>query len=253
MVADVKLVQRVIEAYNSGDVDAIARLYHPDVTIIPTPQFAPPGTVYHGHEGFRCVSADVSARFASIRIDPQAIRRVNRRVLTKWTSIERLQGASASVSREAIHLITCENGLVRRVEGFLTEEQALAAAQLQDPVAVANRYIDACLRGDAEAAAAECHPDVLLFPSPALLPAGTAYTGHDGVRSMLSNIAQWSYYVVRSRDVREKARRVVVSMVVMRGTSERDAVLRSVEMLMAFEHDKIRLVESSSTAEAAKM
>src|SRR3954454_5532478 len=174
---DIELVEQVIAAYNAGDPEAILRLYHPDVTIIPTPELSPAGTVYHGHEGFRTVTAAIAERFASIHIEPHELRNLGGRVLATWTSDEQSRVTGETVAREAIHLLTCEGGLIRRVEGFRTEEEALGAAQRRGPLAVAQRYLAAFRRGDADGMVAECHPDVQVFPSQALVPGGTTYEG----------------------------------------------------------------------------
>src|SRR5947209_7351044 len=108
---DIELVERVIDAYNAGDPEAVVRLYHPEVTIVPTPEVSPPGTVYHGHEGFRVVTSAMNERFGSIRIVPRELRRVQGAVLALWTSIEEPHGAGETVEREAVHLLTCEDGL----------------------------------------------------------------------------------------------------------------------------------------------
>src|SRR4051812_35221680 len=138
---DIALAERLIDAYNAGDPEAVLRLYHPGVTIITSPEISPPGTVYHGHEGFRALTAIIADRYASIRIEPRELHYVEGRVLALWTSHEQRRGSEETVAREAIHLLTCENGLVRRVEGFRTVEDAIAAAGQPDPLTVARRYL----------------------------------------------------------------------------------------------------------------
>ena len=242
---DIDLVEQVIDAYNSGDPEAVVRLYHPEVTIIPTPEVSPPGTVYHGHEGFRAVTSAMNERFASIRIVPREVRRVEGAVLARWTSIEQPHGADETVEREAVHLLTCENGLVRRVEGFRTVEDALMATCRQAPLAVVRRYLAAFERGDADAMAAECHPDVQVFPSRALVPAGTAYEGRDGVRSMVSAYP-WPGYRVESLEIQEIAGRVRASMVVV-VDDEGVETVHDLVVLYTLEGEHIRLVEGFST------
>jgi DNA-binding CsgD family transcriptional regulator/ketosteroid isomerase-like protein len=243
---DIELVERVIDAYNSGDIEAILRLYHRDVTVIPTPEVSPPGTVYHGHEGMRAVSAALRERFASIHIEPSELRSVEGRVLVRWTSNERLHGSDETVVREAIHLLTCEDGLVRRVEGFLTEEDALAAARRQDPLAVAQRYLAAFARADPDGVAAECHPDVQLFPSRALVPIGMTYEGRDGVRSMMAAY-RWPSYRLDSQELQVSGGRVVATLVVTVGATSSAAVTYDIVLLLTFEQDQIRLVEGFSS------
>src|SRR3954452_3316846 len=86
---DVELVGRLIDAFNGEDVDALLELLHPDVTVIPAPLVLAPGTVYHGHDGYRSMLADVGAMFASVRLRPHVVRRVNHQILTVWTVVAR--------------------------------------------------------------------------------------------------------------------------------------------------------------------
>jgi uncharacterized protein (TIGR02246 family) len=243
---DIELVERVIAAYNAADPEAVLRLYHPDVTIITTPELSPPGTVYHGHEGFRAVSAAVADRFSSIRIEPRELRMVEGRALALWTSYEQEHGSTETVTRDAVHLLTCEGGLVRRVEGFRTVEDALAAARRPDPLAVARRYMVAFRRGDADAMAGECHPDVQVFPSRALVPAGTAYEGRDGVRSMVTAY-RWPSYRVESLDLQETGGRVVASMTVTVDAPRAAAGRHEMVLMLTVENGQIRLIEGFST------
>jgi DNA-binding CsgD family transcriptional regulator/ketosteroid isomerase-like protein len=243
---DIALVEKVIAAYNAGDPDAILRLYHPDVTIIPTPEISPPGTVYHGHEGFRAVSAAIRDRFASIQIEPRELRSVEGRVLAMWTSYELEHGSDEAVAREAVHLLTCEGGLVRRVEGFQTEEDALAAARRQGPLDAARRYLAAFRRGDPDGMAAECHQDVQVFPSRALVPVGTSYKGREGIRSMVAGY-RWSSYEVESEDLRESGGRVIASIVITVPEEGGRSVKYDLVLLLTFEDEQIRLVEGFST------
>ena len=239
---DIELVEQVIDAYNAADLELILRLYHPEVTIVPTPEVSPAGTVYHGHEGFRAVTAAIGERFASIHIEPRELRRVEGHVLALWTSTEQLHGSAEPVVREAVHLLTCEDGQVRRVEGFQTVEEALAAAGRQDPLAVTRRYLAAFRRGDAAGMVAECHPDVQVFPSEALVPAGTTYEGHEGIRSMVAAYG-WPSYRVETQDLQLAGGRVVASMVVTVEPEARPATTHDLVLLLTFEQDRIRLVE----------
>jgi DNA-binding CsgD family transcriptional regulator/ketosteroid isomerase-like protein len=241
---DIELVEKVIDAYNTGDPEAILRFYHPDVTIIPTPEISPPGTVYHGHEGFTAVTAAVRERVGSIHIEPRELRSVEGRVLAIWTAYERRHGSDETVAREAIHLLTFEDGLVKRVEGFRTREDALAAARRPGPLAAAQRYLAAFRRGDPDGIAAECHPDVQVFPSRALVPAGTSYEGREGIRSM---VAGYPSYRVESQELQESGGRVTATMVVTVGVESSEAVTHDLVLLLTFDQDQIRLVEGFST------
>src|SRR3954468_18509814 len=112
---DVALVGRLVDAYNADDVEALLELLHPDVTVIPAPLVLAPGTVYHGHDGYRSMLADVGMTFSSVRLRPHVVRRVNQQVVTVWTAVGRRRRASTLTSLKAVHLISCEDGLVRRL------------------------------------------------------------------------------------------------------------------------------------------
>src|SRR3954447_6145496 len=133
---DVELVGRMIAAYNAGDVEALLEMLHPDVTVIPSPLVLAPGIAYHGHDGFRSMLAEIGTMFSSVRLRLQVVRRVNQQVLTVWTVVGRRRRSSASTSRKVVHLVSCEEGLIRRLQGFRSELEAVAAAHRQQPIAV---------------------------------------------------------------------------------------------------------------------
>ena len=63
LVADkLSILERYFDAFNRHDVEEWADLWHPEAKLVPSPHWAPPGTVYHGRAGARSYAHEIFAR-----------------------------------------------------------------------------------------------------------------------------------------------------------------------------------------------
>ena len=71
------LLERDIDTFNRHDVEEWVNLFHPDARMVPSPYWAPPGTVYHGRAGARSYAHEVFSRIPRARaVPPETLREV---------------------------------------------------------------------------------------------------------------------------------------------------------------------------------
>ena len=116
------LLSRLFEAFSEGDVDAVLEHCHPDLELRLTAAYSPAGTAYHGREGLRTLRNDVLPRFGMLRVEARDLREYADSVLVDVVVHSHDAVASTLV------LYTFEGELIRRVEEFASEDEALAAA-----------------------------------------------------------------------------------------------------------------------------
>ena len=180
---DVAVVKRVMQARADGDLEAVLAMYHPQGAISPTGVFAPPGTTYYGLAGIRNLMGNLDRRFPSLREDDVEIAAVGDRVVMHLTITPRSERAKEN--KTLTWVFTIDEGRIRRAEGFETKAAAMAALKRPLAVTVARQFCDAVCTRDVEAMVALCDPDVRVFPTRRLAPAGTSFWGHHGLRSAM--------------------------------------------------------------------
>jgi ketosteroid isomerase-like protein len=71
--ADIEIVQRGIEAYNRGDVEAVLSVTAPDVVLVPVRALLEGGE-YKGHDGVRRFMQDMDEDWAEREVEVDEIR-----------------------------------------------------------------------------------------------------------------------------------------------------------------------------------
>jgi len=127
---DRAVLTRYYDAWNRRDVDEWVGFTHPDVELVPTAFWSPPGTSYYGHTGLRTYAHDLFDRFPYLRAEPPELRDLGERILGCGTVVAGTDRASAT-SRRIACVFTIRDGRVYRVEGYATEAEALSAAGRQ--------------------------------------------------------------------------------------------------------------------------
>jgi hypothetical protein len=114
------VAQRVIDAFNRRDVEAIVALCAPDVEFHPT-QLVGFKQVYHGHDGLRRWMRDLAANGAGHQV---AIREVREHRQGFVVLTEVLLGGERIMS-SAMLATTDADGLVTDARAYLSDEEML--------------------------------------------------------------------------------------------------------------------------------
>ena len=127
-----KVVRRLAQAFNQGDVDAIIAGLHPAVAWEEQPI---PGvdSVYRGHEGVRrWAEAVFGPELRSLQVDVEGFSEAGDAVIA--SARLRGEGESSGVAVQMyVHLVfTFREGQVVRRQVFRSREQALEAAGLPE-------------------------------------------------------------------------------------------------------------------------
>ncbi len=123
------LLQRAMETFNRHDVEEWVNLFHPDVRMVPSPYWAPPGTVYHGRPGLRSYAHEVFGRIPRARaVPPQDLHEIGDLAVGEVMMFS--DGDQASDDAKPIHVVySFRDGQILTMEGFMSAADALEAAQ----------------------------------------------------------------------------------------------------------------------------
>ena len=125
---DAAILHEYFDAFNRRDVDAWVALSHPDVTLVPTAFWAPPGTSYHGHAGVRTYAHEIFARFPNLHSEPPELTDLGDRILGCGAVATGSDHGSES-SRTIACLFTLQEEQIYRVDAFATRAEAIEAAR----------------------------------------------------------------------------------------------------------------------------
>ncbi len=122
--------QRIVQAFNDGDVEAVLAEMHPDVEFIP--RRAPVQGAFHGHEGIREFFADNAESFDVFHVTLEETRDRGDRVVGIGTLRIRGKGSGAEAVVPTAVVLTFAQGKVVRFEEFGERARALEAAGLAE-------------------------------------------------------------------------------------------------------------------------
>jgi ketosteroid isomerase-like protein len=132
---NVEIVRRVYDAAARRDSATVLALYDPEVELDNTRLqiVGGAGGVYHGHEGLRSFFREWHEAWENIEYDfDELIDAGDERVISVVTRHARGRASGAEVERAVALVWTLREGKVVRVVWFLTREDALEAAGLQE-------------------------------------------------------------------------------------------------------------------------
>jgi len=131
---NVEVVQRVADAYNRHDVEAMLDELQPEIEWHPWLQVQLGGgaTVYRGHHGVRAGIRDGEDAFSDVRAELSEIRDLGQRVV----AIGRLRGrgreSGAMTESSLAWIVEFRSGKVIRVREYLDPEEALETVGLSE-------------------------------------------------------------------------------------------------------------------------
>jgi ketosteroid isomerase-like protein len=127
--ANVEVVRKAFEAWNAGDMDALAALYDPDMVVRGPEEWPEPGP-FVGRDAIMRQYRQVRETFDSDELIPSDIIDFGDRVLVKaaWHGI----GHGPTLAMEWTQLFTLRRGKIVLLEYFHDHDEALNAAELSD-------------------------------------------------------------------------------------------------------------------------
>ena len=129
---NVEIVQRALEAYSRGDLEEMLPHLDPDVEWYSAIIGGAAGTRYYGHEGFRSWFAESFESFDELRTELTEFRDLGDRVLAFGRIQARGRESGVEIDSPTGWVFTVGRGKVAKAEGFLSREQARAAAGLAE-------------------------------------------------------------------------------------------------------------------------
>ena len=127
LLAD-NVAARWFQAITERSVEAILELAHPKLELVPTDYTAPPGTTYHGPRGLLTFADAMFERFPKLHVEPVGYREFDGGVVGLCRMLGTEPDGSAPEGINRALLLRLEGGLVRHLDVYQTEAEALESA-----------------------------------------------------------------------------------------------------------------------------
>jgi ketosteroid isomerase-like protein len=129
---NVDLVRRALEAFPRGDVEEMLSHMDPEGELHSAIVGGAEGNVYRGHDGFRRWYADSFESFEELRNEWSEFRDLGNRVLAFGRVKARGRGSGVQLNSPMGWIFTVRRGKIVKAEGFLSRDEALEAAGLEE-------------------------------------------------------------------------------------------------------------------------
>ncbi|MDQ3850606.1 MAG: nuclear transport factor 2 family protein [Actinomycetota bacterium] len=130
--ANVELIQRMFEAFERRDDEALLAVMHPDLEFhVLTGTFVPRGEPYRGHAGLLAYLRQVDALWEELRAEPQEYRDVDPETVLALGRVY-AWGAGRVIDAPAGWVWRLRDGLVVFGRTFASRDEALAFVGLQE-------------------------------------------------------------------------------------------------------------------------
>ena len=126
-----EIVRRANVAFNSGDMDRVLALLHPDFETTVGPELSPEPDVYRGHDGVRRYFDSFRDAMDQIRFEPARFRAHGTSVVVAQRLSARGRSTGIAVEQHLGQVWTVDDGKVLRVRSYVTYREALEAAGLE--------------------------------------------------------------------------------------------------------------------------
>ena len=107
------IARRGIEAYNSGDFQAVVELLDEDIEAVVPDGMANAGT-YYGHQGFRRMTKDWEEAWEEFRVDIEDLIEEGDAVIAPVMQRARGRGSGVETQMHAVHLMRFRRGRMYR-------------------------------------------------------------------------------------------------------------------------------------------
>ena len=129
---NVDVVKALFAAFADRDLDAAARVLHPEIEIRPAIVGGPEGIVYRGLSGNRQFWADIDAAWTEFRIQPEEFRDLGGQVLVLGRAFAHAPGSGIAPDEAAAWIAAVREGQIVRFRSFSKRREALEAAGLSE-------------------------------------------------------------------------------------------------------------------------
>jgi len=128
---NVEIVRRGFAAFNEGDLETTASLFHADAEWRPyLGQLG--GRVHRGRDAIVKMWSDINEHLVGLEMEPREFIDCGEAVVVMVEAKGIGTSSGAAVDDRWAQLYSLEDGLVRSVEAFSTRESALEAARRQE-------------------------------------------------------------------------------------------------------------------------
>lgn len=129
---NVEIVRRVNTAINSGDMDRVLALLHPEFETAVGPELSPEPDAYRGHDGVRRYFDSFREAMNEIRFEPAGFREAGRSVVVALRLTAKGRSTGIHVEQHLGQVWTIREGRAVGVQNYLSYREALEAAEV-DP------------------------------------------------------------------------------------------------------------------------
>jgi ketosteroid isomerase-like protein len=127
---NVEIVRRLYEAVNRAGLEAVGEFAHPDVEVVPPPDW-PEASTLRGLEPVLRMARQWIEAFEDFKVEPERfVDPGGDRVMVYVRDRGRIKGSNTEIDTRLIHVWTLAAGEIVRWEVFADETQALGAAGL---------------------------------------------------------------------------------------------------------------------------
>ena len=128
----VEIVRRVNAAFNSGDMERILALLHPDFETAVGPELSPEPDAYRGHDGVRRYFDSFRDAMDHIRFDPVRFREAGAAVVVALRLSARGRSTGIPVEQHLGQVWTIQDGKAIDVRSYISYRKALEAVGLEE-------------------------------------------------------------------------------------------------------------------------
>lgn len=129
---NVAVMRRMYEAWNSGDMDALAEVFDPEAEVRPALSTFMASSVYRGHDGIAAWYAETNEPWADLQAVPQRFIETGDRMVVVVGLQARVPGGQVDIDAEIAHVVTIRDGRIVRLDGYEEPAAALQATGLAD-------------------------------------------------------------------------------------------------------------------------
>jgi ketosteroid isomerase-like protein len=129
---NIEVVRMTFEAIGRWDIDALLRLYDPEIEFLPLTGTRVESGGYLGHAGVREYFEEVAEVWEELRPRADDVRTVGDHVVVLGGCAVRGRGSGAETDSPMAWVLTVRNGKVARHRGYVTREEALEAVGLEE-------------------------------------------------------------------------------------------------------------------------